>query len=457
MTQVDLVIIGAGPAGLAAANEAQKGGARVVLLDEQPVPGGQIYRNVLAASARQDELLGADYIAGRVLARTVVASNIDYRSGATVWNVGKDGAVLYSHDGRGHRIAGRHLLLATGALERPVPIPGWTLPGVMTAGAAQILLKTSSLAARDAVLVGAGPLLYLVAHQMISAGFAPKALIETQTHRQFLAAMVHAGGALTGWRAIVKGMGLIRSIREAGVQRFTGANNVRIEGLDAAEAVCFDIDGFSKRLETDTVLLHQGVVPNTQISRTIGLQHFWNRGQHCFCPVTDEFGRTSLENISIAGDGAGISGAKAAEYSGRIAALDILAHQSFISLGERNKLARGWMRLRRGETAIRPFLDALYAPPAGVLRPAGKTVVCRCEEVTAEDIRNYVALGCCGPNQIKAFSRCGMGPCQGRFCGTTVTNILADELNVMQDEVGAFRIRTPLKPVTLGELAAMGS
>ncbi|MEK6204247.1 MAG: FAD-dependent oxidoreductase, partial [Amylibacter sp.] len=147
----DLIVIGAGPAGLAAASQAADHGAAVMLLDEQSALGGQIYRNILSASAQQNTILGSDYTDGLPLAADIDTKIIDYRANATVWKVGTDGYVTFTQNGVAQQVCGRHILLATGALERPIPLPGWTLPGVMTAGAAQILLKTSGLVARDAV------------------------------------------------------------------------------------------------------------------------------------------------------------------------------------------------------------------------------------------------------------------------------------------------------------------
>lgn len=453
--QCDLIIIGAGPAGMAAAKEASGRCAQVILLDEQPAPGGQIYRNVLGVTPRQATILGTGFTEGRSMAEWLAGSSVDHRTGATVWQVGTDGSVAFSQDSVARQVQGKHILLATGAMERPVPVPGWTLPSVMTAGAAQILMKTSGLVANGAVLVGSGPLLYLVAVQMLAAGSPPKALVETQSLSDTRAAMVHLGGALKGWRQLVKGVGLLAKLKRAGVRRYTGALDISIEGETAAQAVCFTSGGRSLRIETDTVLLHQGVVPNTQISRSLGLDHRYDTAQRCLHPVTDTFGQSSAPQISIAGDGAGIGGAKAAALSGRIAALNALSAMGRMSSAERDAACSSLLTERSRETAIRPFLDRAYAPPDTILRPADATIVCRCEEVTAGNIRRIVALGCKGPNQTKAFSRAGMGPCQGRYCGLTVTEIIAAETGQTVDETGTYRIRAPIKPITLGELAAL--
>ncbi len=216
----------------------------------------------------------------------------------------------------------------------------------------------------------------------------------------------------------------------------------------------FSANGQTHHIETETVLLHLGVVPNTQITRSLRLEHHYDETQRCFVPTCDRFGRSSSDTISVAGDGAGIGGADVASLSSRIAALGALHGLSLISKDRRDSAARPLFVRREKELAIRPFLDRAYSPPDDILRPADETIVCRCEEVTAGDIRRFAALGCKGPNQAKAFGRSGMGPCQGRFCGLTVTEILAEETGQSQDETGAFRVRAPLKPVTLGELAA---
>lgn len=178
--QADVVIIGAGPAGMACAIEAAGKGVSVLVLDENPAPGGQIYRAVESAGVRRLEVLGPDYAKGKSLVSAFrAAKGIDYRPGSTVWNIGTDRRVEYSRDGRSYGVVAGSLVVATGALERPSPCPGWTLPGVTTAGALQILLKGSGVVHEDAVLVGAGPLLWLLAAQLVDGGTPPKAVVET--------------------------------------------------------------------------------------------------------------------------------------------------------------------------------------------------------------------------------------------------------------------------------------
>jgi NADPH-dependent 2,4-dienoyl-CoA reductase/sulfur reductase-like enzyme len=455
MHSSDLIVIGAGPAGMAAAAAAASLGLDVLILDEQPRPGGQIYRDVTRAAPARGHILGGDFADGLPLVQGLESERISRVSGATVWKIDPDGQVAYSVNGRGAVAQGARVLLATGALERPMPIPGWTLPGVMTAGAAQILLKQSGVLPRRAVLAGSGPLLYLIASQMVRAGTPPLALVETQSRADFLSSLRHLSGALRGWRYLLKGARMLTEIRRAGVPRHSAATGLRIEGDSHATALCFTAAGKTHRIACDTVLLHHGVVPNTQAARSLGIAHHWDARQQCFTPQVDDWGGTSLQHILISGDGAGIGGAAVAEISGRLAALRAACDLGGITLAQRDAQAAPLHRRRASELAARPFLDTAYPPCGDALLPADSTIVCRCEEVTAGDIRRFARMGCKGPNQAKAFGRAGMGPCQGRYCGLTVSALLARENGASLDDTGYYRIRPPLKPITLGELAAM--
>ncbi len=456
MREADLIIIGAGPAGMASARQAADTGLSVLLLDEQLRAGGQIYRDVERAGKIRADLLGSDFTAGLPLVAALDHDRIDHVKGANVWQIEETTKVVFTVRGVADIAKGKRILIATGALERPMPLPGWTLPGVMTAGAAQILLKQSGVVCEEAVLAGSGPLLYLLAAQMIRAGTPPLALVETQTFADMLSSMRHVGGALKGWRYMAKGLGLLAEIRRAGVKRFTGVQGISVSGDQRVQAISFTSKGRKETIECGNVLVHHGVVPNTQIARSIGVTHFWSDQQHCFVPQKDGWGRTNLAEVFIAGDGGGIGGAKAASLAGRIAALEIAAELGALEGHKRDSQAASLRRALNRELAARPFIDRAYPAFGGALSPSDDTIICRCEEVTAGDIRRYAEIGCIGPNQTKAFGRPGMGPCQGRYCGLSVTELLAKANGKTQEETGYYRIRPPLKPVTLGELATLG-
>jgi hypothetical protein len=455
---VDFAIVGAGPAGLAAAKVAADCGLEVVLLDEQPTPGGQIWRGVSKSDASLSGVLGAEYALGRARTEIVSDPRISYRPGATVWEVTRSRAIHYSIAGKAHALKAKKVLLATGALERPMPFPGWTLPGVMTAGAGQILLKSSGLVGNGkTVLAGSGPLLYLLAVQYLRAGATIEAIVETTPKGRTTGALRHLPRALKAFSTLREGLALLNEIRRHGVHHYKHASDLTAVGTDRVTALRFCVGPQSHEIETDALLIHTGIVPNVQITRSLELPHQWDDLQQCWRPRLGLWGECELEDIYIAGDGGGIVGAAASEHQGRIAALHGAHGCGALSLVARNQGAARARRSLARHLAPRPFLDALYAPADAFCVPDDATIVCRCEEVSAGDIRDYVELGCLGPDQTKAFGRCGMGPCQGRYCGLSVSHVIAAHRGVRVDEVGYYRIRTPTKPVTLGEIASLAA
>ncbi|MGE5270615.1 MAG: NAD(P)/FAD-dependent oxidoreductase [Thiohalocapsa sp.] len=450
---VDLAIVGAGPAGMAAALTAAELGLDTLVIDEAAAPGGQVYRAV--ERARDSSPLGADYLAGRQLASAFRSAKMDYRPASTVWHIGPSAspAALLSlvADGRSEAIAARHIVLATGAVERPVPIRGWTLPGVMTAGAAQILLKSADLVPQGRiVLAGQGPLLILAAVQLARAGAPPAAVLETTAAGNYYAALGHLGAGWSATRELAQGIGWLLELRRTGVPLRRGVRGLRALGRGRLEAVAWD----GGEMAAEHLFLHDGVIPNLQISLALQVAHRWDAAQQCWHPVVDAWGRSTLPNTSIAGDGAAIAGAEAAELSGRLAALDAATALGKIDSGERDRRGRAIRTRLDRALAVRPFLDVLYRPSDPILAPVDDDIiVCRCEEVTAGQVRRAVRLGAAGPNQVKAFLRCGMGPCQGRMCAPVVSGVIADERGLPIADIGTFRPRAPYKPMTLGALA----
>src|SRR5579875_1176757 len=227
---------------------------------------------------------------------------------------------------------------------------------------------------------------------------------------------------------------------------------LRAVGRDGLERVRWE----GGEIAADHLLLHEGVIPNVQASLALGVRHEWDEEQLCWRPCLDAWGRTSLPGIAVAGDGGGIAGAAAAALSGRLAALDAALALGRIGEGEGLRRAAPLRAALARERALRPFLDRLYRPPRTVLAPAEDEVVaCRCEEVRVAEIRRAIRLGVPGPNQMKAFTRCGMGPCQGRICGPIVAAVMAEATAKPIAEIGTWRPRAPWKPLTVGALAEL--
>lgn len=450
----DLAVIGAGPAGMAAAATAAALGLSTVLLDEQPAPGGQIYRGITEAAAATRAALGADYRHGEALVAALDASKALYRPGSSVFDVSPSGEIAFLSGGHTHMLRAKRILAATGGQERPFPIEGWTLPGVMTAGAAQTLLKQADLVPSGrVVLAGSGPLLWLLAAQILRAGGAIALILETTPKRNWRAALPHLPRFLASPYA-AKGLALLARVRRS-VKVISGVSHLRASGDDRLRMVAYRCGGEETIVDADTLLLHQGVVPSLHLPDTLGCRIGWNEEQRAFQPEADDWGATSVDHVAIAGDGAGIGGARSAARRGRLAAWDAACRLGRIGRAERDRLGAGDLAALKRDLAARRFLDLLYEPADSFRVPTGDTIVCRCEEVSAARIEALIAQGVLGPNQLKFFMRCGMGPCQGRLCGLTVSEMFAAARGVSPEEIGHYRLRTPIKPVTVAEMASL--
>jgi NADPH-dependent 2,4-dienoyl-CoA reductase/sulfur reductase-like enzyme len=437
---------------MGAAIEVSAAGLSVLVLDEQAAPGGQVHRAVESREHGSD-----DDRDGAALTAEFRASSAALWFEAAVWQVEKsaDGKLFsfcLNHAGVTRRVLARRLVIATGAIERPVPIAGWTMPGVMTVGAAQILLKTGgNVPSGRVVIAGQGPLPLLYATQLLKAGVKPVAILETTPPGALRRAFPHLAGALANAGQIIKGLRFLADIRDAGVPVIRRIEAVEALGDKRLTAVRYRAGRQAKEMPADLLLLHEGVAPHTHLAMSLGIEHHWDDRQLCWRPVLEDSWRCSLAGVRIVGDGAGIGGWRIAEMDGRLAGISLAEELGKLPAAKHRGIAANRGRLAR----LRPFLDAWYRPRPDVLSPPDHVIVCRCEEKSAGDIRAAIRQGCLGPNQVKAFTRCGMGPCQGRECGLTLTTLIASERGVSPDEIGHLRIRPPLKPLTLGDLASL--
>jgi thioredoxin reductase len=454
---IELAVIGAGPAGLAAAMTADEAGLDVTVFDGEPAPGGQIYKAVGASPLADIGALGPDYADGASLVAAFHASGCRHVGSTDVWTLTPDGEIGLLSEDRASFVRARRIIIATGAQERPVPFEGWTLPGAMTAGAGQVLVKTAGVVpAGGVVLAGLGPLMLLLAWQYVRLGVKVRAVLDMTPAANFVRAARYLPAALTAGDYIAKGWRLHRDLKRAGIPIHHRVTRIRAIGTERVEAVEFAAGRRTRRIETPIVLTHFGLVPETSLTRALRIAHHWDDGQQCWRPRVDDWGRTDRPRIQIAGDGRGIFGAKSAIWSGQLAALEAARAADMLSQTERDAKAAPIRGKQRRDHRVRPFLEALYAPGAPDWRRLPDAViVCRCEEATAGDVRAAARAGAIGANQVKVFTRAGMGPCQGRQCGLSVARLMADATGRPIGEVELPRSRFPLRPIPLGALADM--
>lgn len=455
---VDILIVGAGPAGMSAAIVAKQHGLDVLVVDEQRSPGGQIWRNVenVAGTARAG-LLGKAYGEGAAVVGRFRASGAAYEPGTQAWHVEAGARAFLRSGGAARSVQADYVLLATGAQERPAPFPGWTLPGVMTVGAAQIVLKSSGQIPNEPVwIAGCGPLPLLYAVQLLQAGGQIAGFLDTTPPGRSSETIAALPAALFGAPGdLLKGLNWIARLRRQ-VRYIRHVAEIEAIGEGELERIRYVTgDGHEAIVQASLLLTHEGLVPTIHPTLALGCRHIWNSDQDSFAPELDSWGETSERNVFVAGDGAGIGGARAAYLRGELAALGIAAKAGRLSEAEAATLAQPVRSRLAQALSPRAFLDRYYRPRRAVFVPRDETIACRCEEVRVAAIREQADAGRPGPNQVKAFTRAGMGPCQGRQCSYTVAHVLAAAEGRSVPDVGLYRVRPPLKPVTLGELAAL--
>ncbi|CAO3434845.1 Opine oxidase subunit A [Azospirillum doebereinerae] len=441
------VIVGAGPAGIRAAERLVAAGLRPTVIDEAARWGGQIYRQPPDGGFTRPKSALYGFEAGKAdavhQAMAAIRDKVDYRPRTLAWNC-EDHALDLLGDGVSETLPFSHLILATGATDRVLPFPGWTLPGVFTLGGSQVALKFQGCAVgRRVAFLGTGPLLYLVAYQYLKAGVAVAGVFDTAPFDGQLRA---APGMLRDPATLAKGLLFVGWLRARGVPIRNNVRPLRAEGTERVEALVWSSKGREERTACDAVAFGLNLRSETQLADLAGCRFRFNEMDRAWLPERDAAGRSSVPGVYIAGDGGGIAGADAAELAGERAALALLEDASLPV--EADRAATLDRRLAR-VAAFRQALSAAFPfPEDWVESIADDTMVCRCEGVSAGTLRAVATSGQASEiNRAKALTRAGMGRCQGRMCGAATTELLARALNTGPGAVGRLRAQPPIKPL----------
>lgn len=459
--QCEVAVVGAGPGGMRAALAAAKAGVQVTLIDANRQPGGQYYRQADLSGAPDEH---GHQAKGRKLWQEVQAAGVTYLPETVVWGiVGERTLALHGPDAPAF-VDAQAIILSTGAYDRPVAFPGWTLPGVMTAGAAQTLLKTQGiLAGRRIVLAGTGPLQFVLAAELRHAGAEIVAILEGSHN---LKPSVSQVGALwKQWGRLGEGLRSLADLTRHGVPIHMGWGIVSAhpggagdESVGSIAAGPLDENWRPKpdqvqNLTCDTLLLGYGFIPANSLSVLMGADQVWRPDLGGQVPVRDEMMQTSLPGVYAVGDGAGIGGVLLAEVEGEIAGLAAAGRiqgQAARAAQAIRKLGKELERERRFQT----MYAELFTPEPGLYDLAQTdTILCRCEEVTLGQVQDAVALGQTTTNEVKMVTRCGMGECQGRMCGQLVARAVAKAAGKTVAQVGLLLPRPPLFPIPIADLA----
>ncbi len=459
--RVALAIIGAGPAGLAAAIEAAGRGVETVVLDAHPEPGGHYYS--LPSSEFRLPAADRDTAEGRSLAEGARRAGAALWSGAQAWGLYAEKQFLVClSSGPEARLRADRVIVAAGAQERPLHCPGWTLPGVMTAGAALRMLKNQMvLPGHRFLLAGSGPLQLALAAHLVCAHVELAAVLEARSLRSLLSAWRSSTALLGQRQRATLGAGYITDIVAARVPLRTGWTVARVVGRDQVEAavICpVDRQGHPGRdgqetLPVDTVCLGHGLLPASHLWRQIDVDLVFDPVQQYHQPVRDRWGETSQPGLYVAGDAAAVCGRRAAELEGRLAGLAAAAQFGLLSESRLLEQARPLQQDVERERRFARLLADLFGPLPGLLDLAtDDTVICRCENVTLGQVKQAVADGARSVQEVKHQTRAGMGWCQGRTCAGTVARTIAAATGLDLAEASRYTIRPPAFPVPLAEL-----
>lgn len=451
----DLLVIGGGPAGLSAALAAREAGAEVVLIDERPLLGGQYFKQLSSGHAFAAGGPGdPQYADGARLIEAVRAAGVRILSGAQVWGAFPGPEIALAGPDGGTTLRPRRLILATGAYERGLPMQGWTLPGVMTTGAAQTLLRAYRvLPGRRVLIAGNGPLNFQVAAELVEAGAEVVAVAES-ARRPGLRTLPDLLAAVTASPDLLRdGAGYLARLRRAGVPVLWGhvlSEAIGPVGGTVAEAVTLAVKNGAglRRFAVDAVCMGYGFLPQNELARAVGCDHAVDPRSGALLAVRAEDGRTSLPEVFVAGDGGGLGGARAAQVQGRMAGLAAARDLGF-SGAEARRLSTALRRHRRFQAALWRIFAADLPIPAG----SGVTV-CRCENLTLADVEAALETGAQTPGALKRMTRLGMGRCQGRYCMPVLTALLAAHRGGQVAATDYPAPRAPAKPARIADLAA---
>lgn len=464
--KVQILVVGAGPAGLAAAATAAARGAEVLVVDERSQFGGQYFKQPAKGFEIDREKIDRQFAAGIELYERAVTAGVKFIFGATVWGTFGSNEVAVSAKDRNLRIHPQRLILASGAYERAPAIPGWTLPGVITTGAAQTLLRAYMVApGRRVLLAGNGPLNLQVARELSNAGVEVVAVAELAAAPSVKNILDVLRMASVSPKLVAEGLSHVIHLFRRGVPQLHSTVLLRCEaderGSRVTRATVAKIDGNGKSVpgteqtfEVDAVCMGYGFAPQSELARALGCRYEHDRDSGTLRVVRDSSGRSSVPSVFVVGDAGGLGGARLAEAHGVLAGAAAAADLGHLGASPRDHDTDTAGRCARLHLRFQHSLWRLYRAPLITFELAdAKTLICRCEEVSLSTLQTCLQSGVRNLGSIKRLTRAGMGRCQGRYCAVSLAAMSSASGLTVTDDSGWFAPRTPFKPVRIDQIA----
>ncbi|WP_417307846.1 FAD-dependent oxidoreductase [Devosia sp.] len=449
----DVAIVGAGPAALAAAAVLAGAGLTTVMLDERDQAGGQYFKPLAPSHHFDAGPTDSQFAEGDRRRHAALAAGAEHRPGSLVWQASADAdgqpELAINGPQGAYLLRPKAVLLATGAYEAPHHVPGWTLPGVMTAGAAQTLARAYRVSPGQRIVVaGNGPLNWQVALELARGGAKVVALIESSRLTRPASAGAFARMALHAPGLALDGMRMRAALAVAGIAVHEATVVTGLSGTGHVEQVTARrADGRELTFKADAVSLGYGFIPTAELARMLGCDVRVDARTGFPVAAVDDAGRSSVGTVWVAGDGAGIRGSQAALARGELAALDIVSRLKSAPVETRSARTR---LARAGK--FQDALWTLFAPAVETPEPTPETVICRCEGVTAGTITAAGAAGVADIGSLKRQTRLGMGRCQGRYCTGKALKLLRGDLSDAV-EADLMAPQAPVRPVPAAALA----
>ncbi len=445
----DVAIIGSGPSGIAAALELSNHNLKILLIDNNERVGGQIYR-ASPSEFKPDESIEETRIQQQFEVQ-IKNSNIDYKPNHTVWQISEQFRIDAFNENETLVWFAKKIIVATGTTERIVPFDGWTNPGVIGLAASTIILKSQqSLPGKKIIVAGCGPLLLVVAYYTLKLGGKIEAIIDTNSKwkwfKNFFYLLSNVKLFTNGIKWIVKI--LLSKIPIYSNYSVTKASpshagmDIEIKKIDNLKS------GQTITLNCDTLCIGHGLIPSTDFSRLVNAKHIFDQTKGGWIPVVNSFYETSVENFYQIGDASGVLGAMPAYEKGTIAALSILNKLGLLNEESfNNKSKKVLQKLNKYEIFGKAIASISFPPNQLINQINDKTIICRCEDITKAEIENAVKHGAKDLNQLKTWTRCGMGPCQGRTCNYAASIVMSESLQQKIEKMGYWTGRAPVRPI----------